>query len=44
MRALLVGLGDREVACAVRNMVFDKTRNSLWFGTDAKSLARAHLP
>lgn len=29
---------------SVRHMVFDPARNSLWFGTDSNTLARAHLP
>jgi len=29
---------------AVRNMVFDRNRNSLWFGTDTNNLAQAILP
>ena len=29
---------------AVRNMVYDPDRNSLWFGTDTNNLARAVLP
>jgi virginiamycin B lyase len=29
---------------AVRNMVFDPNRNSLWFGTDTNNLAQAILP
>ncbi len=29
---------------AVRNMVFDPNRNSLWFGTDTNNLAQAVLP
>ncbi len=29
---------------AVRNMVFDPQRNSLWFGTDTNNLAQAILP
>jgi virginiamycin B lyase len=28
----------------VRHMVFDPDRNSLWFGTDSNTLARARLP
>jgi virginiamycin B lyase len=31
-------------AGAVRNMVFDPKRNSLWFGTDTNNLAQAVLP
>jgi virginiamycin B lyase len=31
-------------AGAVRNMVYDPNRNSLWFGTDTNNLAQAILP
>jgi virginiamycin B lyase len=31
-------------AGAVRNMVFDQNRNSLWFGTDTNNLGQAILP
>jgi len=31
-------------AGAVRNMVYDPNRNSLWFGTDTNNLAQAVLP
>lgn len=31
-------------AGSVRNMAYDKARNSLWFGTDANTIGRAQLP